>query len=78
MSYEAMARQPIAVWGMVEDELVDGWSGKFQDACRMAGVEPLVLVMKSAKLANELGAPVQQLFTACAIRYGSHGRPEYS
>jgi hypothetical protein len=83
MPLEALLEQPEAVWECVERELLrGGWIGKCRGALRLSLYdgprpdEPLGqgwLTLEVAKIANELGAPVQQLFTACAIRARGEG-----
>jgi hypothetical protein len=78
MPLDAFLEQPDAVWRCVERELIrDGWAGKCRDAIRLSLHDvprsdgPLGhgwLTFEVAKIANELGAPVQQIFTACTIR----------
>jgi hypothetical protein len=61
------------VWADVEDALHEGWHFKLKDAYRLAhGHEPTEqrgwLTPEAAVKADDLGAPVGQMFMVCALR----------
>jgi len=58
--------QPQAVWDAVYSALRAGWSGKVSDAQRLC--RDIGFGIGVATKADELGAPVGQMFTACAMR----------
>lgn len=58
--------QRIEVWGAVHKALHEGWNGKLEDAHRLTGHKPFTIAVATA--AEDLGAPVGQMFTACALR----------
>lgn len=65
--------QPFQVWCDVEEALHEGWHFKLKDAYRLAtGHEPDGpsdwLTMETAIAADDLGAPVGQMFAVCALR----------
>lgn len=66
MPLEEWDQQRDSVWQAVERELHNGWHFKLEDAYRLAGTTRFGGVV--AVRANELGAPVGQMFTACALR----------
>jgi hypothetical protein len=77
MSFDQIAKQEPQVWEDVARELLNGWGGKCKDAVRLNRNAVLAtgdetdgywLTIPVARIANELGAPVQQLFTVCALR----------
>lgn len=73
MPPDKWAKQPIEVWHGVETELRRGWGLKLADAHRLVRgterpSEVVVMDIRVARQASELGAPVGQLFTACMLR----------
>lgn len=60
-------RQPGSVWLEVETALREGWSGKLDDAYRLTGFT--LFTPSVARMADELGAPVGQMFTVVALRH---------
>lgn len=58
--------QTIEVRGAVHKALHNGWSGKLADARRLTGHKPFTIAVAMA--AEDLGAPVGQMFTACRLR----------
>lgn len=85
MDFDQIASQPDCVWSEVSRELLNGWGGKCKDAVRLHRnaclatgdeTEGYWLTLPVARIANQLGAPVQQLFTACSLRARSRARAE--
>lgn len=73
MPLDQWRQQPQSVWYAVERGLLDGWTFKCAVAVERTNGQrsldkPGWLTYDAAVYANEMGAPVAQLFTACALR----------
>lgn len=66
MPRDQWEQQRVEIWGAVHLALKDGWGGKLQQARRLTGLKPFI--MPVAIVADDLGAPVGQMFTACSLR----------
>jgi hypothetical protein len=75
MDSERWNNQSPKVWENVHSRLRGGWSGKLDDAHRLAAMG--AFNFKVAKAANELGAPVGNLFTVFSLAemMGLHSLP---
>jgi hypothetical protein len=77
MLWDTVLSQPASVWRCVESKLLDGWGDQAWEAIRieargftaraMRPLKPSWLTPRVATTLHEMGAPVQQLFTACVI-----------
>lgn len=68
---EPMARplwlvQPPHIWDAVLSGLMNGWGGKVSDAMRLVGTDDFT--HRVGVVAEELGAPVGQMFTVVVMR----------
>jgi hypothetical protein len=77
MPWTSILEQRGTVWRCVETKLLDDWGDQAQEAVRIRGrfqhqlpprhLKPGWLTLSVAQAAVVLGAPVRELFTACAI-----------
>lgn len=66
MARPAWIEQPQPVWDAVERALMQGWGGKVGDAMRLAGTDEFTF--RVGQLAEEMGAPVGQMFPVVVMR----------